>query len=87
VAPKDKLLVYKCSDGWPKLCEFLGCQIPDEGFPHMNKKGDFLKEDMKKNKPGLRQIKREITVSLCAIISVVGYIVYNTAKSSSFFVF
>ena len=53
----------------------------------MNKKGDFLKEDMKKNKPGLRQIKREITVSLCAIISVVGYIVYNTAKSSSFFIF
>ena len=82
MAPKDKLLVYKCSEGWPKLCEFLGCQIPENNFPHMNKQGEYIKEDMKKNKPGLRQIKKEITVSLCAILSVVGYIVYNTAKSS-----
>ena len=83
VAPRDKLLLYKCSDGWPKLCEFLGCQIPDEAFPHKNKKGEIIKEDMKQNKPGYRLIKREITMSVCAILSVVGYIVFQAARSSS----
>ncbi|MZR64160.1 sulfotransferase family protein [Alcanivorax sp. DP30] len=27
-------------DGWPELCGFLGCSVPDENFPHANKSSD-----------------------------------------------
>lgn len=35
--PADRLLVYKFSDGWGPLADFMGCvPIPDE-VPHINK--------------------------------------------------
>ncbi len=36
--PED-LLVFDLAKGagWDKLCPFLGCEIPDEPFPHANK--------------------------------------------------
>lgn len=34
--PADKLLVYQVSDGWQPLCDFLGVDVPDEEFPHIN---------------------------------------------------
>ena len=48
--PKEKLLVYEVKDGWEPLCEFLGVPIPNEDFPHLNKKENFkgmLKKLMK----------------------------------------
>lgn len=41
--PADRLLVFQVSDGWRPLCDFLGCEIPDEDFPHRNTTQDFLK--------------------------------------------
>ena len=41
--PKEKLLVYEVADGWGPLCKFLGLEIPNEDFPHLNKKEDFHK--------------------------------------------
>ena len=41
--PKEKLLTYQPGDGWEPLCEFLGCDVPDEPYPHKNKPGDFHK--------------------------------------------
>ncbi|BBA96372.1 hypothetical protein RVR_1640 [Actinacidiphila reveromycinica] len=35
VAP-DKLLVYDVKQGWEPLCEFLGVEVPADGFPHVN---------------------------------------------------
>ncbi|XP_077972181.1 uncharacterized protein LOC144427207 isoform X2 [Styela clava] len=35
--PKDKLLIFKFSDGWEPLCKFLEKDIPDVPFPHSNK--------------------------------------------------
>lgn len=37
----DRLLTYQTGDGWEPLCEFLGCDIPDEPYPHRNKPGSF----------------------------------------------
>ena len=34
--PKERLLVYKLGSGWQPLCEFLGEDVPDEGFPRVN---------------------------------------------------
>lgn len=39
--PAANLLVYQVSDGWEPLCKFLGHPIPDEEFPHLNKKEHF----------------------------------------------
>lgn len=41
--PKKQLLIYEVADGWQPLCDFLGVQIPDESFPHLNKKENFRK--------------------------------------------
>lgn len=41
--PKEQLLVYKFSDGWKPLCDFLGKDIPDVEVPHINKDTLFEK--------------------------------------------
>lgn len=39
--PADRLLVYEVSDGWEPLCRFLGADVPDEPFPHLNDTAAF----------------------------------------------
>ena len=39
--PEDRLLVYDVSQGWEPLCQFLGKEIPEQPFPHLNKKENF----------------------------------------------
>ncbi|GIC94543.1 sulfotransferase family protein [Aspergillus udagawae] len=38
IVPQERLLVFKCQDGWGPLCEFLGRQRPNP-FPHGNEAG------------------------------------------------
>lgn len=35
--PKDRLLIYKASEGWEPICKFLNVDIPDIPFPYKNK--------------------------------------------------
>ena len=39
--PKEQLLVYEVKNGWEPLCSFLDLPIPNELFPHLNKKENF----------------------------------------------
>jgi Sulfotransferase domain len=40
--PKDQLLEFDATqDGWEPLCAFLGEDIPDEPFPHLNDTASF----------------------------------------------
>lgn len=39
--PSEKLLVFKASDGWEPLCQFLGVAVPDEPFPNLNDRETF----------------------------------------------
>jgi hypothetical protein len=34
--PQERLLVFDVREGWAPLCEFLGLEVPDEPFPHLN---------------------------------------------------
>jgi len=34
--PSERLLVFDVRDGWRPLCGFLGVDVPDEPFPHLN---------------------------------------------------
>jgi len=38
----DRLLIFEAAEGWPPLCEFLGCDIPDEPYPRTNSAEEFL---------------------------------------------
>ena len=35
--PKDRLLIYKVSEGWEPICKFLNVDVPDIPFPYKNK--------------------------------------------------
>ena len=38
--PSDRLLVFEARDGWGPLCDFLGVEVPDEAYPHVNSMED-----------------------------------------------
>ena len=42
--PAERLLVYRVAQGWPPLCEFLGCEVPDEPFPNSNSTAEFERD-------------------------------------------
>mmetsp|Transcript_38479 Transcript_38479/g.108758 ORF Transcript_38479/g.108758 Transcript_38479/m.108758 type:complete len:181 (+) Transcript_38479:594-1136(+) len=44
--PKDKLLVYDVHEGWEPLCKFLGVEVPDQPFPHINDTEEFKSQMM-----------------------------------------
>lgn len=39
--PTDRLLVYDLKQGWEPLCAFLGVDVPDTEFPHLNDSATF----------------------------------------------
>jgi hypothetical protein len=39
--PAERLLVWKATDGWGPLCEFLELDLPDVAFPHINESAGF----------------------------------------------
>lgn len=39
--PTDRLLVYEPGEGWERLCDFLGVDVPDAPYPHSNSSEDF----------------------------------------------
>ncbi|EON69538.1 hypothetical protein W97_08798 [Coniosporium apollinis CBS 100218] len=41
LVPKERLLEYKVGEGWDRLCEFTGKEIPDVDFPRVNETKEF----------------------------------------------
>lgn len=42
LVPPDQLLQYHVEEGWAPLCEFLDQPAPDEPFPMLNRRKEFL---------------------------------------------
>ena len=40
--PPERLLVWKVTEGWEPLCEFLGVEVPAEPLPHENDRETFI---------------------------------------------
>jgi Sulfotransferase domain len=40
--PADRLLVWSVKEGWGPLCDFLELPVPEEPFPHINDRTEFL---------------------------------------------
>eukprot|EP01090_Pellita_catalonica_P018598 TRINITY_DN605_c0_g2_i1.p1 TRINITY_DN605_c0_g2~~TRINITY_DN605_c0_g2_i1.p1 ORF type:complete len:254 (+),score=26.01 TRINITY_DN605_c0_g2_i1:43-804(+) len=41
---EKQLLVFEVKQGWEPLCKFLGIEIPDQPFPHVNSTEEFRKK-------------------------------------------
>ena len=83
-APKDKLLVYKCKEGWEPLCEFLGVEVPNVPFPHKNKAGSIF-DDLFKSHSVLIRLKREAYVVIASLLACTAVGVLLCLKRFSFF--
>ncbi|KAI4201393.1 MAG: hypothetical protein LQ350_003313 [Teloschistes chrysophthalmus] len=44
IVPEELRLEYKLGQGWEPLCKFLGTEVPDQPFPHVNDSADFAKK-------------------------------------------
>ncbi|KAI0872120.1 P-loop containing nucleoside triphosphate hydrolase protein [Hypoxylon argillaceum] len=42
IVEPERLLEYRVGEGWDRLCAFLGKEIPNHPFPHVNDKGQFI---------------------------------------------
>jgi len=42
LVPSGQVLVFRASDGWGPLCEFLGVEVPDEPYPKTNPRSEFF---------------------------------------------
>ena len=63
VIPKERLLVYNVKQGWEPLCMFLGCEVPQESFPWVNRgQGGTLE--------ALAQRKQELAVKVVKVFII-----------------
>ena len=60
--PKEQLLVYEVKQGWEPLCEFLGVEVPDKPFPHLNDAGEIQR---------LILLVRTLSVAVAAALALV----------------
>jgi hypothetical protein len=64
--PAEDLLVYEVGEGWGPLCEFLGVEVPDEPFPHLNDSEVF--------RGRIRRIRLLTSVALALGVSLAGLV-------------
>jgi len=79
-APRDQLLVYEFKQGWEPLCKFLDKPIPDQPFPHENKKGGVT-EKFLKQKPLFLKMQNEMYFAAAMLFAVIfgifSYLLYT----------
>lgn len=44
--PPERLLVFEAAEGWEPLCAFLDRPVPDEPYPRVNSRDDFVARDL-----------------------------------------
>jgi hypothetical protein len=70
--PAERLLVYEVKEGWGPLCEFLGVEVPDKPFPHLN--------DAEVFRGRIRRI-RALTVAMAALgVSLAGLVLLGIRR-------
>jgi Sulfotransferase domain len=62
----EKLLVYEVKEGWGPLCEFLGVEVPEEPFPHLNDSAVF--------RDRIRRIRALTVATLALCLSLAGLV-------------
>jgi hypothetical protein len=70
--PAEKLLVYEVKEGWAPLCEFLGVEVPDKPFPHLN--------DTEVFRGRIRRIRFLTVAALTSGVSLVGLVLLRLRR-------
>jgi hypothetical protein len=70
--PPEKLLVYNVKEGWSPLCDFLGVDIPDQPFPHLN--------DTEVFRGRIRRMRLLTTAALTVGVSLAGLVVLRFSR-------
>ena len=72
---KEKLLIYNVKQGWKPLCEFVGCNVPDQDFPRKNVGLSLIKSFYSE---GFQRLKRNVFFSVAIFVLLLGmlYLVY-----------
>jgi len=73
--PEDKLLIWKPSEGWDRLCKFLGHESPDMPFPNENKGGQIVEDILFKHPRAIRQTNTVIRRFLISV-GLISWAVY-----------
>ncbi|KAM5350116.1 hypothetical protein ACJ41O_006621 [Fusarium nematophilum] len=60
MVPADQLLDFKLSDGWEPLCRFLGKEVPDVPFPHVNDAAEYMARRKRMIKKMVRLLARKV---------------------------
>jgi hypothetical protein len=70
--PPERLLVYEVKEGWGPLCDFLGVEVPDQPFPHLN--------DTEAFRGWVRRIRLLTTVALTIGVLLAGLVVLRFSR-------
>jgi hypothetical protein len=63
--PKERLLVYEVKQGWGPLCEFLGVEVPDKPFPHLNDAAEMRRRIL-----GMRAASLAVPAALALVVGI-----------------
>ena len=63
--PEEQLLVYEVKEGWGPLCEFLGVEVPDKPFPHLNDAAEMRRMILV-----LRTLSVAVPASLALVVGI-----------------
>lgn len=80
LAPKERLLEFKLSDGWAPLCEFLGKDVPDEPFPHVNETAKNAQHFKELAGMAMKRVARK-GIMVSTIAAVVAGLVWQIRRS------
>lgn len=63
--PEERLLDFRLGEGWEPLCRFLGREVPDVPFPHLNESAAFQEHTRRsRNKVLKRAASRIFSIPL-----------------------
>jgi hypothetical protein len=70
--PPGRLLVYEVKQGWGPLCDFLGVEVPDKPFPHLN--------DGEAYRGWVRRVRLFTAAALAVGVSLAGLVVLRLGR-------
>ena len=80
--PADKLLVFNVKEGWEPLCAFLGVDVPDTPFPHMNDRENFGGNRMRQIRQQSIKNTAIVGASIVAVLILLVVLLVGRKKSA-----
>ena len=75
IVPPDRLLVFQIQEGWEALCAFLGCEVPDTEFPHLNERATVGRRVRDLFLSGPRRIAL-MAIALALVVALVWWLLF-----------